>query len=366
MFLTKKKIKDFFLYAGTTKNDYLNGLPSIDKENQNLMRVGTILATIIFFVLYIVSLIIKEGFPIYFLTMAIVSCVMSICMLFLKASSKVQKILMYLFCISIIAYGIHLGNIRKDATAVTYMVMLIVIPIAIADKPWRIISLIFVSIIGEVFALCISKYNTAFFATDLINTLAFGIVSIVIGSYISSVRVKYIINEKMLRKAAYMDSLTGLGNELAYLEEREEIERKIKLGENIEFCVAMFDVNCVKETNDTYGHMYGCQLIVETGHYLRTIFGKSKLFHIGGDEFVAIIKEDDIKQLSVIFDIFDKDMEEYYITKNGISIRLTCARGYTVYNPKKDKSFSDVLARADKLMYENKAFVKEMYDLASR
>lgn len=368
MGVIKQNITDFMLYAGRTKHEYSHARPAIHRVNQRLWRVGSIVGLIIFTILLIYAILRKEG-PFYYIMFGVmigISIATIILMLLLRADSILQQSLMYVFASLIMAYGIYIGNSRLNTSAVTTMVMLIVIPIAILDRPWKIITLIILSIIGEIITLSIIKINSQFYSTDLINTIVFGIISIVMSSYISCLRVRSVINEEMLKAQAHYDQLTGLGNELAYLEERTSLDLEIMNNPDLEFTIAMFDVNCVKNTNDTYGHQFGCALIVETGHYLRTIFGDSNLYHVGGDEFIAIIRKEDLKSLDIIFQKFDSDMEEYYITKNGIKIRLTCARGYTAYNPKTDICFEDVLHRADELMYENKSFIKKMYDLPER
>jgi GGDEF domain-containing protein len=51
-------------------------------------------------------------------------------------------------------------------------------------------------------------------------------------------------------------------------------------------------------------------------------------------------------------------MENYYLKKNDLEMKLVVARGFALYNRLEDKKYSDVLAKADKLMYENKRELK--------
>lgn len=66
----------------------------------------------------------------------------------------------------------------------------------------------------------------------------------------------------------------------------------------------MMDLNALKRTNDTYSHRYGCHLVRETWRALPTIFKESILFHIGGDEFIAIAIKNDLLNLDKIMNEF--------------------------------------------------------------
>lgn len=53
----------------------------------------------------------------------------------------------------------------------------------------------------------------------------------------------------------------------------------------------MIDVNNLKFINDTYGHIYGDQMIVEVADLLKNLFGKEGFVsRVSGDEFIVIVK----------------------------------------------------------------------------
>lgn len=367
----KRKIRDFLLYGGKTKNEYKNAEYLILKSNYKLWRVISFISTILFIALTIFAIISENENAgrmkiIACAIMASLSLIVLILLNFvLKSESIGTKICIYFLATIILGYGIFVGNSNPNIPAITFMVVLVVTPIAIVDKPYRIITLILVAVITEIImAILFKKEGTI--SDDLLNTIVFGIVAVVVDTYLLRVRINGYINERILRRQAYVDSLTGLGNELSYLEKREELDKKIKALEDIEFGLIMLDVNNVKLTNDTYGHIYGCAMIVETAHYLKTMFESSNLYHIGGDEFLVIVIKDDLKRIDEILNKFDSRMENYYFKKNSFELRLTVARGFTRYDKEIDHTFSDVLARADAHMYLNKKEMKEKYNLPSR
>ena len=367
----KRKIRDFFLYGGKTKNEYKDAEYLILKSNYKLWRVISFISTVVFIALTIFAIISEKENAgkskiIACAIMASLSLIVLILLNFVfKSKSIGTKICIYFLSTLVIGYGIFVGNSNPDIPAITFMVVLVVTPIAIVDKPYRVITLILASVATEITMAIIFKREGTI-SDDLLNTIVFGVVAIIVDTYLLRVRINGYINERILRRQAYVDSLTSLGNELSYLEKREELDRKIKSLKHVEFGLIMLDVNNVKLTNDTYGHIYGCAMIVETAHYLKTIFETSKLYHIGGDEFLVVVLGEDLNRINDILNKFDSAMENYYFKKNNFELRLTVARGFTRFDKEIDHTFSDVLSRADAYMYQNKKEVKDKFNLPSR
>lgn len=170
--------------------------------------------------------------------------------------------------------------------------------------------------------------------------------------------------EKKLKELSHNDELTGLLNERSYVEAVDEIDQKINAGENLDFAVVLMDVNNLKVTNDTYGHRYGCSLIVRCGHVLPTIFKSSLLFHVGGDEFIAIVLHEDLENFEETMKRFDEAMLYSLVEYEGKELIFSVARGYHI--KEEGQYYKDVLQIADKAMYENKKFLKEKYNMKSR
>ena len=126
----------------------------------------------------------------------------------------------------------------------------------------------------------------------------------------------------------------------------------------------MMDVNNLKATNDKYGHRYGCHLVVSCGHILPTIFKTSKLFHVGGDEFIAIVRGTDYQNFEEVMKDFDNKCTYTMIEYEGVELIFSVARGYS--HLQENERYQDVLQRADKEMYQNKAYLKEKYNMKGR
>ncbi len=161
-----------------------------------------------------------------------------------------------------------------------------------------------------------------------------------------------------INNLAYVDTLTGIKNKTAYINYVNKIDTKIK-NKTADFAVAVFDVNNLKYTNDTYGHEDGDKLIKIASMMICTSFKHSPVFRIGGDEFVAILEKSD-------FENKDKLISEFYekmqcgTGKESESISIAC--GCAVYNPNKDSDYSSVFRHADNIMYTKKQEMKSLLD----
>ena len=147
---------------------------------------------------------------------------------------------------------------------------------------------------------------------------------------------------QILDELATKDALTKVRNKTSYDKFAEEIDSRIRQGE-AQFAVAMMDLNNLKVINDTYGHDSGNIYIKEACSIVCHIFVHSPVFRIGGDEFVVILQNDDYKfrdkLLSEATGVFKS------LTENEDIVpwkRISVAIGMTDYNPKTDKTFSDV------------------------
>lgn len=150
------------------------------------------------------------------------------------------------------------------------------------------------------------------------------------------------IYEKHLEESVETDSLTGLKSRYLL---NQIFQQPVGPTSVVLF---VFDINYLKETNDTYGHDVGDKLIVRASNSIIRSFNINDSFsayRFGGDEFVAILNdvtEEDIKEA---IEFFKKDQE-----KNNVSV----AYGYEYETDGTNTSYSQLFKRADRNMYFNK------------
>lgn len=151
---------------------------------------------------------------------------------------------------------------------------------------------------------------------------------------------------KALRKIAFTDSLTGVGNRYAFNNEINDIPLN-------ELSLFSFDINNLKYYNDTYGHACGDTLISEAVRMLGQIF--DRLYRTGGDEFIAISMNCTPEEMEGMKQKLDSFMREY--NQKGPDVLVEIACGYASCQ-EGDISFEDILRRADAEMYKDKVELK--------
>ena len=149
--------------------------------------------------------------------------------------------------------------------------------------------------------------------------------------------------DSILKSAAETDSLTNLPNRYAfrqYLVESHE--------EGYPLAVLMFDVNFLKQTNDTLGHKAGDELLKQTAECISSCFGsegENNCFRLGGDEFAAVVKNPDRQKL-------ENEMKLFTLEQQRRQISVSC--GYALDNEITGASLDDLIEAADKRMYDQK------------
>jgi diguanylate cyclase (GGDEF)-like protein len=151
-----------------------------------------------------------------------------------------------------------------------------------------------------------------------------------------------------------MDHLTGLYN-------RREGERR--LAEDIAIVrrggstltVAVVDVNRFKSINDHYGHQVGDVCIRHVANVIERCIRKSDwLARWGGDEFILVLRDaSPFAATELVLQRIVRDLRDSPVTlPQGGQLALTVTIGASRYSG--EEGVQDLLARADKAMYEAK------------
>ena len=160
-----------------------------------------------------------------------------------------------------------------------------------------------------------------------------------------------------ISREAYKDDLTGVGSKAAYARKIDELNKALSEGQT-DFAVVMMDANDLKKINDSYGHEAGNEYIIGCCRLLCQAFKHSPVFRIGGDEFVAILQNEDydnkeniIERLRREYDMarLQTDREPWLKFSASVGISVPVAG---------DDSYDAVFRHADKNMYEDKHAIK--------
>ena len=154
-------------------------------------------------------------------------------------------------------------------------------------------------------------------------------------------------HSKLLRKIAFTDSLTQVGNRYAFNYNINEIPLN-------DLSLFSLDINNLKYYNDTFGHACGDTLICEATKMLNEVF--SNLYRTGGDEFIAVEIKNAAEHLQYLKDELNAKMTEYNGEGHDVLVEIAC--GYSTYC-EGDVSYEDILKRADLEMYNDKGRLKK-------
>lgn len=155
-----------------------------------------------------------------------------------------------------------------------------------------------------------------------------------------------------IHQLSISDELTGLLNRRGFFLLAEPALELAKRNGN-SCLVAFLDVDGLKRVNDVYGHEMGDELIRDVAGVLRTTLGKSDIIgRMGGDEFCVLVcdPEGDLPVLRKrIFDAF----QTFNDTQDRV-YQLSASAGLLHVWPADTCTLEQLLARADRLMYEDK------------
>lgn len=161
----------------------------------------------------------------------------------------------------------------------------------------------------------------------------------------------YYKNLAEMSKIANSDSLTGVKNKYAYIDAEAKLNSLIEEKEDVEFATIVFDINGLKEINDTLGHQAGDEFIKSGCSIICNLFKHSPIYRIGGDEFAVIAQGMDYQNMDLIMAELEKINLENQKTDNVV---IAC--GAARYNG--ERNVAGVFDKADKRMYENKKQLK--------
>jgi diguanylate cyclase (GGDEF)-like protein len=158
---------------------------------------------------------------------------------------------------------------------------------------------------------------------------------------------------RYFEEIALYDNLTSMHNRNAYI----ECVKQIAAPENMPLLIAVGDVNNLKKTNDTLGHLYGDKLLLAiTGAVKEKAPPNAFVARIGGDELVMLQPNADERDAIT----FIAGVTETLNAINDPDIGIpSISWGYSVMYDATE-NYNDVFRAADAIMYEAKRRAREI------
>ncbi len=160
-------------------------------------------------------------------------------------------------------------------------------------------------------------------------------------------------NAKLLAKVqqlAITDELTGVLNRRGLF---EGATRQFKSARRLEhdLSVLMLDLDNFKEVNDRFGHDIGDDVLTELVQRVQANIREVDLIgRYGGEEFVAVLVETDLKQAVAVAERIRSVIDKKPIQTQEGAIHTTVSIGVTVIGPQ-SQAIEELIKQADRALY---------------
>lgn len=153
---------------------------------------------------------------------------------------------------------------------------------------------------------------------------------------------------RILAEMSYIDGLTKISNHRTLIEQLEtELVEANRMGKALS--IALFDIDDFKKVNDTRGHVFGDQVLVDIAAIIQDNTRDSDLAgRYGGEEFMVIFSGADLAIASSIAERIRMAVEAFLFAEEA---RVTISGGVAQYC---GQSLSDFIQAADENLYRAK------------
>ena len=163
---------------------------------------------------------------------------------------------------------------------------------------------------------------------------------------------------RKMHKIASTDALTSVKSRNAYVDYIQDLQDELDSVGNFGFALGVFDCDNLKGINDQYGHDKGDDYLKAASHLICSVFKHSPVFRIGGDEFSVGLRGEDYQNRDELARQFMEEQERICSLAEQPWEEVRVSLGIAVFDPDIDDSVTDTMRRADKIMYEKKAMLK--------
>ena len=387
-------VKDFILYGGVSKEDYREIQPMLYEENLKVWKIISIILALaamgllLFTQIWpdyfsssykedgVVIEIIKNADKKFAIAYAILAAYCTLLAFLLwTIIPKFPKISRPLIIFSNFVILLFFASVETtllpEQLSIVFITLLLASSLLTVRTPLQSFGLL--SFTTTYFLLFVifqekTRYNSTIAGTEIADWIwrqdisygvVFSVLSICFGNFINCIRIRNLTLRVFIEKQRDIDSLTGAKSKTAYDHEVQLIMERLYQNSTCEpFALAIFDVNGLKITNDTYGHELGDELLIRSAQLINEYFKNSTVYRIGGDEFAVIIRGLDYENRNEIVRKFRARVSDIHEDSKSLLEDAPVACGMATYDENNDVDFISVFSRADTIMYDDKRMLK--------
>ena len=160
-------------------------------------------------------------------------------------------------------------------------------------------------------------------------------------------------SEQHLRHMSMIDELTRLYNRRGFLALSQQ-QLKLANRKQHGLLLMFLDLDGLKKINDTHGHRAGDEALAAVADAMRESFRDSDVLgRIGGDEFAALALEAHANDGSILIDRLLSSLQARS-ERADLASPLTVSVGTAYFDPEDATTLEELIAIADRRMYERK------------
>jgi len=181
-------------------------------------------------------------------------------------------------------------------------------------------------------------------------------------SNILSISIDNAIVHTKTARLAYRDSLTDVKTRYVFDELLQgEWTRYKRYGSD--FCLALVDVDNLKQVNDTYGHVIGDHVLKDIAGILdRETRDSDAVVRFGGDEFAVILPECEVDGAR---SVMERVLARLVDVKLGLARVLHRTASIGIAGARDKASPGEILEAADRALYKSKKAGKNQVSVES-
>lgn len=224
------------------------------------------------------------------------------------------------------------------AYRLSYMMLGIVATVLFLENIWRVIGTCLLIVFDGVLIIWKMSNPESFYFFAAEENLVSAIITFLIACYsivamLTILLKQYAEQQNCMKKMtdelqlmAHLDPLTQLYNR-RYL--TQYLERKMSEHKSV-FSVILLDIDNFKQINDTYGHLFGDEVLQSFSQILmQHMKGHGIVSRFGGEEFMLVFDSTDKAVMQEVLDKCASDFRQYGISTQNIL--MTFSGGEAIY-----------------------------------
>lgn len=245
---------------------------------------------------------------------------------------------MYIGMATLYLMTIIQSMVQPSLPTVSFVVLLVALPIAFTDIPIRqIIAGSFASALYIILSYHFENSQIALF--DSIEVIMFLFIGTMASIFLIPSRIQAFYQDYHMRLLSEIDLLTGIKNRNCYEKDIQSLQGDLPPI----FVIVYVDADGLHSLNNEKGHHAGDEMLIHIAHTLRNHFGEAYTYRLGGDEFVGISFNDEIDEVSHKMKIIAQQLMD-----EGIHI------SYGISTGQRQDLIEDVVRDAEHQMYKQK------------